>query len=103
MNEWLLIACMTAVTFATRYPVLALLGRLPLPPMLFRALRFVPVAVLTAISVPAALAPAGTLALTLTNPYLWGSVAAVLVSWRTRNLLATIVAGMAVFALARWL
>ena len=103
MNEWLMIACMTAVTFSTRYPVLALLGRLPLPPTLFRALRFVPVAVLTAISVPAALAPSGTLALSLSNPHLWGSLAAVLVSWRTRNLLATIIVGMVVFALVRWL
>ena len=101
MNEWLLIAGMTAVTYATRYPVLALLGRLPLPPALFRALRLVPVAVLTAISVPAVLAPAGELQATFANPYLWGSLVAVAVSWRTRNLLATIVVGMLVFALAR--
>ncbi len=101
MNEWLMIAGMTAVTYATRYPVLALLGRLPLPPALFRALRFVPVAVLTAISVPAVLAPDGELAANAANPYLWGSIAAVAVSWRSRNLLATIVIGMAVFALAR--
>ena len=101
MNHWLMIAGMTAVTYATRYPVLALLGRIPLPPAIFRALRFVPVAVLTAISVPAVLAPAGTLWVSADNPYLWGSAIAVGVSWRTGNLLATIVVGMLAFALAR--
>ena len=59
MNEVLLIGGMAAVTFAIRYPVLALLGRIELPKPALRALRYVPVAVLMAIIVPAVLIPNG--------------------------------------------
>ena len=43
------IAGMALVTFMIRYPVLAFLGKIPLPEPLFRALKYVPPAVLTAI------------------------------------------------------
>lgn len=104
MSETLLVLGMMAVTFGVRYPVLALLGRMELPAAVLRALRFVPVAVLTAITVPAALAPAGSLALDWRNAYLVAGVVAVVVSWRTRSLLATIVLGMGAFLAWRaWL
>lgn len=101
MNEALLIAGMALVTFGVRYPTLAFIGRLPLPPLVIRALRYVPVAVLTAITVPAVLMPEGEIALTLSNAHLIGGVVAALIAWRTRNLLLTIVVGMAVFLLWR--
>jgi len=44
MNEFLLIFGMMLVTFGVRYPVLALVGRLDLPPNVRRGLEFVPVA-----------------------------------------------------------
>lgn len=98
MNEVILIAGMVAVTFLVRYPVLALLGKVTLPDPLLRALRYVPPAVLTAIIVPEVLLPDGQLKLT-NNGYLVAGVVAVLVSWRTKSLLLTIVIGMA----ALWL
>ena len=52
LNEVLLIIGMTAVTFIPRYGVLALLGRLEMPKPIFRALRYVPVTVLSAIIFP---------------------------------------------------
>jgi branched-subunit amino acid transport protein len=55
VREIALIAGMVAVTFAIRYVPLVLAGRLRLPRALEAALRFVPVAVLTAITVPAVL------------------------------------------------
>jgi branched-subunit amino acid transport protein len=97
--EILLIAGMVAVTFAIRYVPLSLAGRLRLPRAVQAALRYVPVAVLTAITVPAVLMPKGTLQVGLGNPYLFGSLAAILVAWLTRRLLPTIAAGMAVFLL----
>lgn len=100
MNEWLLILGMAAVTFGVRYPMLAIIGRLRLPDLALRALRYVPIAVLTAIVAPAALMPQGDLDLT-PNAHLIGGLAAVLVAWRTRNLLLTIVTGMVVFLLWR--
>jgi branched-subunit amino acid transport protein len=47
--------------------------------------------------VPAVLLPEGKLALGWNNAPLVAGIVAVLVSWRTRNLLLTILVGMAVF------
>ena len=45
----------------------------------------------------------GTLDLGIDNAYLVAAVAAALISWRTKNLLLTIVLGMAIFLGWRWL
>lgn len=94
MNEILLIAGMTAVTFTPRYGVLALLGRVEMPKPLFRALRYVPVTVLSAIIFPDLLLKNGSLNIALNNSFLFAGIFSVLVSWRTKNLLLTIVLGM---------
>lgn len=103
MNEALLILGMTLVTFGVRYPPLALVGRLNLPPMVIRALRYVPVAVLTAIIVPAMLMPSGAVNTGFDNAYLYAGIIAALIAWRTKNLLLTIGLGMLVFLLWQWL
>ena len=100
-TEFLLILGMTAVTFLPRYLPMLVVGKIPLPDSLFRALRYVPVAVLTAISVPAALMPKGTVDFALSNAYLYASIAAVFIAWRFQNLLATIMGGLLVFFLWR--
>ena len=97
MDEFLLILGMMLVTFGARYPVLALVGRIRLPERVLRALRYVPPAVLTAITIPAMLMPEGEIFLSHTNAYLVAGTATALVSWRTKNLLLTIVVGMGVF------
>jgi branched-subunit amino acid transport protein len=93
-NEALLIFGMTAVTFIPRYGVLALLGRLEMPRPVFRALRYVPVTVLSAIIVPDLLLQDGHLNLAPNNSFLAAGIIAVLVSWRTSKVLLTIVVGM---------
>jgi len=92
---------MAAVTFGVRYPALALSGRVSFPKWLERALRFVPVAVLTAISVPMVLLPGDEWAVSLTNPYLLASLVAIAVAAWRGNLMLTIVVGLVVFFLAR--
>jgi branched-subunit amino acid transport protein len=87
---------MTAVTFGVRYPVLVLVGKIPLPESVFRALRYVPPAVLTAIIVPAVLMPNGTVDVSFSNAYLVAGVVSALVAWRTKSLLLTIGIGMVV-------
>jgi branched-subunit amino acid transport protein len=94
-NEVLLILGMFAVTFGVRYPVLALVGRIDLPDPIFRALRYVPPAVLTAIIIPEIVLPGGKLSLQFTSPPLAAGIIAALVAWRSRNLLLTIIVGMA--------
>lgn len=102
-SELLLIVGMALVTFAVRYPVLALFGRLRLPDWLLRALAYVPPAVLTAIIVPALLMPEGRISLDQGNTYLVAGIVTALVAWFTRSLLLTIVLGMAAFLAWRFL
>lgn len=97
MRTWLIIAAMGLVTYALRFSMIALAGRVELPPLLKRGLRFVPPAVLSAIILPELLYPGGAFTLTLTNIRLLAGVLATLVAWRTRNVLLTIAAGMAAF------
>ncbi len=82
------------VTFLTRLSFIALLGRVETPPLLERALRFVPPAVLSAIIVPALVLREGTARLGPDNLRLLAGLVAVAVAWRTRNVLATIATGM---------
>jgi branched-subunit amino acid transport protein len=102
MGEVLLIAGMALVTFAVRYPILALLGRIPLPEPVFRALKYVPPAVLAAIVLPAILMPAGEIDVRPTNDYLVAGIIAGLLAWRTRSVLLTIVFGMLALWGWRW-
>ncbi|KAA3648348.1 MAG: AzlD domain-containing protein [Chloroflexi bacterium] len=98
MNEWLTIFGMMLVTFGVRYPVLALVGKIPLPDPIFRSLKYVPPAVLTAIIVPEILLTDGRIDLAFNNAPLFAGILAGLVAWRSKNLLLTIVLGM----LALW-
>jgi branched-subunit amino acid transport protein len=101
VNEFVLIAGMAFVTIIVRYPVLALVGKIPLPDRVFRALRYVPPAVLTAIIVPSVVMPTGRADFSPTNSYLVAGVISVIIAWRTKNLLLTIVLGMALFLALR--
>jgi branched-subunit amino acid transport protein len=101
MNDALMIFGMFLVTFGVRYPPLAIVGKLDLPENVIRALRYVPVAVLTAITVPAILMPQGSIDVGLSNAYFYAGIFAIVVSWRTKNLLFTIVLGMLFFFIWR--
>jgi len=83
------------VTFAIRLSFLALLGRVELPALLTRSLRFVPPAVLSAIILPELLVKDGALDLRPGNVRLIAGVVAAVVAWRTRNVVLTIAVGMA--------
>jgi branched-subunit amino acid transport protein len=103
-REVILILGMMLVTFGVRYPVLAIVGKIDLPEGILRALRYVPPAVLTAITVPALLMPDEEhVLISYTNAYLIAGIVAVIVSWKTKSLVLTILIGMAVFLGWRWL
>lgn len=103
MNEFFLISGMMLVTFAVRYPVLAMSGRIKLAPWFLQLLRYVPPTVLTAIVVPAVLMPNDQLWVDHTNARLIGAIAAILIGFWRKNLLLTIVIGMLVFFVWQWL
>jgi len=102
-GEIFLVAGMALVTFLVRYPVLALVSRITLPQVMLDGMKFIPPAVLAAIIAPAMFMPSGALDLSLSNAYLIAGIVAGLIAWRWRNLLATIVLGMAIFLFWRWL
>jgi branched-subunit amino acid transport protein len=91
---WLLIIVLAIGTWSMRSFPIMLHGRVPHPAWLERLLKHVPVAALTALVVPGALyvhegsaysfAPARTVA----------AVIALAVAWKTKNVLATLAAGM---------
>ena len=97
MNEFWLVVGMLVVTFGVRYPSLALVGRFDLSENIRRALRYVPAAVLTAIIVPYILYREEGFLVSYENSYLVAGIIAALVSWRTKNLLLTIIVGLVVF------
>ena len=82
------------VTFAIRLSFIALLGRVEVPPLLTRALRFVPAAVLSAIIFPELMVRDGAVDLTLGNPRLLAGALAVVVALKTRSVAWTIASGM---------
>lgn len=105
MSHWqevALIFGMMVVTFGVRYPILALSGRVRMPPWLIEALGYVPVAVLSAIAIPMMLAPDGNVSISMSNEYLVAGIVAITVSAFTRHLLLTITLGMALFLLLRF-
>lgn len=104
MNEVYLVTGMTAVTFLIRYIMHPASGRMAFSNLFIRALAYVPPAVLTAIIMPAVIYPSGqTPMVSFHNPYLIGGIGAFMVGWWTKNLLATITAGMGVFLFWQWL
>jgi branched-subunit amino acid transport protein len=93
MEIWLLFVIIGAATFAMRFIPIALAGR-PLPPLMLRALRYVPPAVLSAIFVPDMLLRKGNLDLSPSNGRLLAGLLAIVVAYLSKNVIVTIFAGM---------
>lgn len=101
VKELYLILGMFLATFSTRYILFASAGRLQFNPWVNAALGFVPPVVLAAIVGTAVLMPEGTLWLSIHNTYLIAAIVALLVALWRKNLLLTIVVGMATLMLLR--
>ena len=92
---------MAVVTFVTRYAGMVVLGwqrpdgtDVSGSRLVGRWLRFVPASVLAALVVPTVFAPEGQLEFGLQS---WALLAGGVIAWRTRNVLWTILGGMAVY------
>jgi branched-subunit amino acid transport protein len=101
-NIWITLIIIGLLTFLTRLSFIVLLERWQPPDWVQRALRFVPVAVLTAIFVPELVLRDGRMVTTVADPRLLAGLLAVLIAWRTKNVLLTILIGMAVFLLLKF-
>ena len=94
---------MMLATVPPRVVPLVMLSQRKLPVVVERWLSYVPVAVLSAMLFPSVLMQDGVLALRLDNLYLWASVPAVLIAWKTRSLFPPVVAGVVTLAVLRLL
>jgi len=94
LSLWVVIVVVGALNYLSRLSFIAFFARREMPPLLARALKFVPAAMLTALIVPMivapSLGPAGE-----TVPRVGAAVLAGAVALATRSEMATIVAGMA--------
>lgn len=94
---WLMILAVGAINYIARLSFIALFASRDMPPLLERALKHVPAAMLTAIVVPAVVfVGPGALRLDPGNVKLVAALAAVGVAAWSRNTTLTIVVGMAV-------
>lgn len=82
------------ITFGYRLSFIMLMDKLHVSPFWARALRFVPIAALTAIITPELLVRDQALDFSLGNVRLLAGLIATVVAWRTRNLTATLIIGM---------
>ena len=96
LKLWVVILAVGAINYASRLSFIALFTRVTMPPLLARALRYVPPAMLMALIVPMVAATANPEAF---NPRIPAALVAAVVAWFTRSSLKTMLAGMA----ALWL
>ena len=92
---WVSIIIIGLLTLGIRLSFMLFMGQTRIVPIIQQALRFVPVAVLSALIAPALFLPGGSLNLTLGNIRLIAGIVAICIAWRTKNVLLTIVIGMA--------
>ncbi|GCE08677.1 AzlD domain-containing protein [Dictyobacter aurantiacus] len=96
-QQWLWITIITIglLTLGTRLSFIVFMGKMQVAPIVQQALRFVPIAVLSALIAPALFFPGGSLDISLSNARLIAGILAILIAWRTKNVLLTIASGMA--------
>ena len=101
MNIWLLFIVLGVLTFLTRLSFIAIFDKVEPPRSLRKALRFVPIAVLSAIIGPEVFYANNTFLATLYNPKLFAALIATLVAYKTKSITWTIFSGMIAFWILR--
>ena len=102
MMTWLLILGIGVATYAIRLSFVTFFGKRELPAFVLHMLRFVPMAVLSAIIWPQLFLVKNALDLSLGNPRWIAGMLAGVIAWRTRNVLLTIVVGMVALWVLQW-
>ncbi len=94
---------MAVVTYLPRLlPTLFLSGR-NLQPIIIAWLRLVPPAVLAAMLAPSLLVREERVDLGIDNLFFWAALVAFPVAWKSKSLFATVIVGMGLVALGRYL
>ncbi|MEF2230283.1 MAG: AzlD domain-containing protein [Pseudodesulfovibrio sp.] len=106
MDEKVVLTTILGMTLATCVPRIApmvALASRTLPGPVIRWLSYVPTAVLSAMLLPALLLDDGAFDFSGANYFLWASIPAILLAWRTRSFFGTVALGMGLVALGRYL
>jgi len=94
---WAVIVGMAALNFIVRFLPIAVVSRIDLPAPVMRWLSFVPISVMGALVAGEVLRPGGHWSNPLTGPSLYAAIVTALVFRFTRSFLGATVAGMASF------
>ena len=102
LKLWAVIFAVGALNYLSRLSFIALFSRRAMPPLLARALRYVPAAMLTALILPMIVDWHGSAA-DFTTPRVAAAVIAAAVAIATHSTLATLGAGMAALWILQWM
>ncbi len=97
MNSWMLIIYCGLITFLTRFSMIALLKKEMFNNRIREVLSFVPSAIFPAIIFPAIFLDNSGLFQLENNPKILASVVAVTVGMLSKNIIATIITGLAAY------
>ena len=107
---WIVIVGMALTNFSLRFIPMAVLSRIKLPAPIMRWLSFIPISVMGALFAQVVLLPAFEAAIDATNaiplwlnPGIYGGIGAMLVFRFTKSFMVASLAGMGIFVLTRWL
>lgn len=89
---WIVVIAAGIATFAMRFVFIGLFGKIAVPPLLERGLRYIAPAVLAALAVPAVIAPDGVL--DPWNALIPAAVVGGLAAWATKSIGAAIIVGL---------
>ncbi|NMC12645.1 MAG: AzlD domain-containing protein [Chloroflexi bacterium] len=94
MSIWLTMVLAGIITFVIRVSFVLLFGKIRVSTRLNQALNLVPPAVFSAIIFPDMFLQNNQLAIHLNNGRMIAGMLAILVAWRTRNIVLTVLTGM---------
>jgi len=95
MKLWIVIVSVGLLNYLSRLSFIAFFANRSMPPLLARALKFVPAAMLTALVVPMILAAPSLATGIQIDARLPAAAIAAVVAYRVRGTIATLVTGMA--------
>ena len=94
LKLWIVIVAVGALNYLSRLSFIAFFASREMPPLLARALKFVPAAMLVALVVPMVLTPSVMGTIQGVNPRIPAAVVAAIVAYFTHSTLKTLAVGM---------
>ncbi len=92
MTMWLVVVTAGVATFAMRFVFIGLFGKISVPPILERSLRYIAPAVLAALTLPAVVSPGGTF--DPWNVFVPAAIIGGIAAWATKSIGAAILVGL---------